>query len=918
MPQVSLLGPAQARLGSDTQYRALINGAIATKVAWSVDGVVGGSSSTGLISVTGVYLPAGTVWSGRSVTISATTKLNPSSSASMTVRVLNPLPSLASGSVTQTAPGASFLLDTHGSGFVSASRLLVSGAEVTTIFVSPTELRSTIVLPHGTTAVNVGVVNPHAEQRTPADLTLPVQAAASAAALSGFGCSSASMGGSGSNVCTVTLNTAAPSGGLSVSLASSNAAVAVPGTILVPANAISASFVASVSPITVAQSVTLTATGGSVARSFPLQLTASVPTLAISPASVAFGNNQALNTPLTEPVTLTSTGTAPVTISAGKLSGTGFTMSGATFPITLNPGLAVTLDVQFDPTAAGPATGQLIITSNSSTNPTVTVSLSGTGASVIAVSTSPATASVNAGSAQQFAASVTGTSNTAVVWTVSGTGCIGAACGTISASGLYTAPDVVPVPATVIVTGTSEAEDTKSATSVVTIGKNTGATYYLAPAADGGSDSNSGSSPSAPWLTPKHTLNCGDVISAAPGTYAAQNFSGGHWGTVNCPAGNNVAWLQCATFDTCKITSASSDGIWVDQDYWGVTGWESSTNTTSYGACFRATPSGNYVLHHVIFANDIANGCMGGGFVSYNTSTSAGTDYLTLIGNIAYNAAQASGNCFSGISIYQPIASDSVAGTHEFIAGNFSFGNVDPNPCAGGPPTDGEAVIIDTPDFSQGGGTPYTQQIVVENNVGVFNGGRGFEIYNNQKGATHATIYFKHNTAYGDMTDNNQTNGCYDRAELALQSADNVTYDHNLAETRTGTSCSSVALSALTILLGNATDTATNNWLYSPSGNSDLINSSTGFVLGAGNTMGTNPEFSNPVKPGAPSCGSFSNVPACMAAVISDYTATVPAAQAYGYQAPAATSAYDPIYPQWLCNVNLPSGLVTAGCQPQP
>jgi hypothetical protein len=816
--QVSLLGPAQARLGSETQYRALINGAIASEIVWSVDGIAGGSSSTGLISGSGVYSPS-TVWAGHSVTISATTKLNAGSSAAMSVKILNPLPRLSSGSVTQTSPG-NFLLDIHGAGFVSASELLVSGAEVTTIFVSPTELRSTIVLPQSTTTINAGVVNPNAEQRAPANLTLPIQ-------------------------------------------------------------------------------------------------TASVATLAISPGTVAFGN-LTLNTPSTEPVTLTSTGTAPVTVNSGKLSGTGFTMSGATFPITLNPGLALTLDVQFDPTAAGPATGQLTITSNSSINPTAAVSLSGTGTSVIAVSTSPATASVTAGSAQQFAASVSGTSNTAVTWTVSGTGCTAAACGTISASGLYTAPSAIPVPAIVTITGSSEADDTKSATSAVTIEKNSGAMYYLATSADGASDSNSGTSPSAPWLTPKHAVNCGDVISAAPGAYSAQNFSGGHWGAVNCPAGNNVAWLQCATFDTCKITSTSSDGIWVDQDYWGVAGWETSTNTTSYGACFRATPSGNYVLHHVIFANDIANGCMGGGFVSYNTSTTAGTDYLTLIGNIAYNAAQASGNCFSGISIYQPIASDSAAGTHEFINGNFSWGNVDPAVCAGGPSTDGEAVIIDTPDFSQGGGTPYTQQIVVENNVGFFNGGRGFEIYNNQKGGTHATIYFKYNTAYGDMTDNNQTNGCYDRAELALQSADNVTYDHNLAETRTGASCSSAAINGLTILLGNGTDTATNNWLYSPSGNSDLINASSGFALGAGNTVGTNPSFSNPVNPGPPSCGSFSNVPGCMAAVISGYKPTVPAAQAAGYQAPSATPAYDPLYPQWLCNVNLPAGLVTVGCQTQP
>ena len=63
--QVSLLGPAQARLGSETQYRALINGAIASEIVWSVDGIAGGSGSTGLISGSGVYSPS-TVWAGHS------------------------------------------------------------------------------------------------------------------------------------------------------------------------------------------------------------------------------------------------------------------------------------------------------------------------------------------------------------------------------------------------------------------------------------------------------------------------------------------------------------------------------------------------------------------------------------------------------------------------------------------------------------------------------------------------------------------------------------------------------------------------------------------------------------------------------------------------------------------------------------
>jgi fibronectin type 3 domain-containing protein len=44
--------------------------------------------------------------------------------------------------------------------------------------------------------------------------------------------------------------------------------------------------------------------------------------------------------------------------------------------------LALTLDVQFDPTATGAASGQLTIHSSSSTNGTVVISLSGTGENV--------------------------------------------------------------------------------------------------------------------------------------------------------------------------------------------------------------------------------------------------------------------------------------------------------------------------------------------------------------------------------------------------------------------------------------------------------------------------------------------------------------------------------------------------------
>ncbi len=195
-----------------------------------------------------------------------------------------------------------------------------------------------------------------------------------------FSCSSASVTGAGSDKCTVTISAPAWSS-MTAKLASNNAAVSVPATLVFPANATSVGFTANVQSVTSPQTVTLRATMNSASKSFVLRLNAAettVPTLSISPGSVVFGN-VALNTATTQPVTLSSTGTGPVTVNSAKLSGTGFAMSGAAFPVTLNPSLAVTLEVQFDPTTAGAATGQLTIQSNSSTNSTVAISLSGTG-----------------------------------------------------------------------------------------------------------------------------------------------------------------------------------------------------------------------------------------------------------------------------------------------------------------------------------------------------------------------------------------------------------------------------------------------------------------------------------------------------------------------------------------------------------
>jgi hypothetical protein len=197
--------------------------------------------------------------------------------------------------------------------------------------------------------------------------------------LTGLSCTDASLTGSGTDPCAVTLNAAAATGGFPVALSSTNSAVSVPTTVTVPAGSATGSFSATASAVTTAQSATLTATSGTVTETFGLALDAYVATLSINASTIAFGSVD-LNTTSTQSLTLTSTGTAPVTVSSVTISGTGFTFSASSFPLTLNStNPSTSVSVAFDPTAAGAATGQLTVTSNSATNGTANISLSGTG-----------------------------------------------------------------------------------------------------------------------------------------------------------------------------------------------------------------------------------------------------------------------------------------------------------------------------------------------------------------------------------------------------------------------------------------------------------------------------------------------------------------------------------------------------------
>ena len=87
----------------------------------------------------------------------------------------------------------------------------------------------------------------------------------------------------------------------------------------------------------------------------------------------------------------------------------------------------------------------------------------------IIVTISPTTAYVPAAYVLQFNATVAGTANAAVVWSVGNAVGGSSTVGFISSTGFYQAPVSVPSPNRVTVMATSQADDTKSASATVTI-----------------------------------------------------------------------------------------------------------------------------------------------------------------------------------------------------------------------------------------------------------------------------------------------------------------------------------------------------------------------------------------------------------------------------------------------------------------
>ena len=195
--------------------------------------------------------------------------------------------------------------------------------------------------------------------------------------------------------------------------------------------------------------------------------------------------------------------------------------------------------------------------SATSTNATLNVAA----AAGVAVQVSPNSVTNAVGSTQQFAATVTGTSNTAVTWSVSGTGCSGTACGTISVGGLYTAPASVPSPATLLVRATSVADPSKSASASITVVVATAVLLSISPTSaavpTAGTDSFTATVTGTQNTAVAWSLNGAGCSGASCGTLATSSLAAVYAAPLVAPSPPSVNVVATSMADPSKTASAS-------------------------------------------------------------------------------------------------------------------------------------------------------------------------------------------------------------------------------------------------------------------------------------------------------------------------------------------------------------------------
>jgi uncharacterized protein (DUF1800 family) len=426
------------------QFAAKTNDGSRPTLTWAVNGVAGGNATLGTVSATGLYTAPEFPPAPNTITVTATDTVNSNKTASSAVTLDNPIPQLSTVSP-MTIPVGPFTLTLTGLHFAPGATAYMGTMALTTTVNSSTQLTAT-----GTaTSAQVGNVTITVQNPAPGpNVSGGITALVKGSLISVQVTPATGLVRTGSQQVFAATVTGTTNTGVSWSVNGVVGGNASVGTIVGNGNY--------TAPDTVPSSNSITVTATSVADSTAagnaaITLGNPVPTLtSISPSTIIVGA-----------FTLTATGTGfvngsvvnfgsqalPTTfVSSTELTATGTATSAeiGNVPVTVtnpNPGSATSSAI----------TAQVVASSN------------------IKVVISPKTATVGAGNTTQFQATVTGTMNTGVSWSVNNVPNGNDTVGTMDYSGNYTAPSNLPSMSSVTVTATSVVDTTKSDSAVVTL-----------------------------------------------------------------------------------------------------------------------------------------------------------------------------------------------------------------------------------------------------------------------------------------------------------------------------------------------------------------------------------------------------------------------------------------------------------------
>ena len=321
----------------------------------------------------------------------------------------------------------------------------------------------------------------------------------------------------------------------------------------------------------------------------------------------------------------------------------------------------------------------------------------------VSVTISPSTATLATLATQPFTGTVSGSTNTAVTWQVSGVtggnstvGLISTTVPGTSSEALYLGPSAVPSPATVSVTAISQADPTKSASATVTlqVPSRSGATFFVSTT---GNDANAGTS-SAPWKTIQHaanTVHAGDTVQVLGGVYNE---------SVTIPSSGN-ATAGYITFESAPGQTAILDGTGIKvgkgqefglftlrtNSYIVIQGFEIRNFSSSTGGAVPVgidfEGSGSFVeilnnhIHNIVQTLGACNSANALGMAIYGTQAPASIDHITISGNeLDHNTTGCSENMsIDGNVQYFVTTKNLVHDNNNIGIDNIGFEGVSPN-----------------------------------------------------------------------------------------------------------------------------------------------------------------------------------------------------------------------------------------------